>query len=129
MLLSMAPASSIEATSLSDVERRVLTRFAESVQADLGEDLHGLWLYGSRARGEPRKQESDVDLLAVTREGAADWKRVYWLLYDVAVAEGASPPLFSLHVHDVAWLAQRREIRSFYIAEVDRDKVVLAGAP
>jgi hypothetical protein len=107
----------------------VLTRFAESVQAELGEDLYGLWLYGSRARGEPRKEESDVDLLLIAREGAADWERVYWLLYDIAMAEGASPPFFSLQVHDEAWLAQRREIRSFYIAEVDRDKVVLAGGP
>jgi hypothetical protein len=32
---------------------------------------------------------------------------------------------FSVHVHTPAWLAQRREIRSFFIAEVDRDKVVL----
>jgi hypothetical protein len=30
-----------------------------------------------------------------------------------------------VHVHDQSWLAQRREIRSFFIAEVDRDKVVL----
>jgi len=32
---------------------------------------------------------------------------------------------FSVHVHTPAWLAQRREIRSFFISELDRDKVTL----
>jgi hypothetical protein len=35
---------------------------------------------------------------------------------------------FSIHVNTPAWLAQRREIESFFIAEVDRDKVVLSGS-
>jgi hypothetical protein len=30
-------------------------------------------------------------------------------------------------VNTPAWLAERRAIRSFLIAEVDRDKVVIAG--
>ena len=34
---------------------------------------------------------------------------------------------FSVHVHTPAWLRRRREIRSFFIEEVDRDKVVVAG--
>ena len=32
---------------------------------------------------------------------------------------------FSVHIHDVDWLTGRREIKSFYMAEIDRDKVVL----
>jgi hypothetical protein len=39
----------------------------------------------------------------------------------------ALPWYFSVHVHTPAWLAQRCEIRSFFLAEVDRDKVVLCG--
>ncbi|TMK42124.1 MAG: nucleotidyltransferase domain-containing protein [Actinobacteria bacterium] len=125
----MAQASALDTTSLSELERRVVSRFAETVQDELGADLHGAWLYGSRARGEPRKEESDVDLLVITRAGTDHRQRLYRLLDDVAMAEGASPPFFSVHVHDETWLAQRGEIRSFYIAEVDRDKVVLAGEP
>ena len=34
---------------------------------------------------------------------------------------------FSIHVNTLTWLAQRREIRSFFIAEVNRDKIVLSG--
>ncbi len=36
---------------------------------------------------------------------------------------------FSLQVFDEDWLAGRRAIESFFIREVDRDKVVLAGQP
>ena len=43
------------------------------------------------------------------------------------LALDALPWSFSVHVHTPAWLAQRREIESFFIAEVDRDKVVLGG--
>ena len=32
---------------------------------------------------------------------------------------------FSIHINTPAWLEQRRRIRSFFIAEVDRDKIVL----
>lgn len=32
---------------------------------------------------------------------------------------------FSVHVHTPDWLAQRREIRSLFVAELDRDKIVL----
>ena len=31
------------------------------------------------------------------------------------------------HVYDPQWLRGRREIESFFIGEVDRDKIVLAG--
>ena len=34
---------------------------------------------------------------------------------------------FSVHVNTPAWLARRREIESFFIAEVDRDKIALFG--
>jgi hypothetical protein len=34
---------------------------------------------------------------------------------------------FSVHVHTPEWLTARREIKSFFIAELDRDKVLLFG--
>lgn len=45
-----------------------------------------------------------------------------------ALAEDESPLTYSVHVHDEKWLRGRREIESFFIGEVDRDKVVLAGS-
>jgi Nucleotidyltransferase domain len=43
----------------------MLDRFVELLTAELGTD-HGVWLYGSRARGETPGEESDVDVLVVS---------------------------------------------------------------
>ncbi len=48
---------------------------------------------------------------------------------EAAVAEGADPSAFSVHLYDPDRVEQRRAIRSFFIQEVDRDKIVLAGRP
>ncbi len=98
------------------------------LRAKLGDDLRAVWLYGSRARGESGHAESDIDLLVLTRHGRSDFDLVYRTIYDAAVAEGASPAFFSVWVENPEWLAQRRSVRSFFIQEVDRDKVVLADA-
>ena len=47
---------------------------------------------------------------------------------EAALAEHESPFTYSVHVHDEEWLRRRREIESFFIGEVDRDKIVLAGS-
>jgi|GEM_PF-3581876 len=44
-----------------------------------------------------------------------------------ADAEGDSPVYYSLRIFDTEWLRGRREIRSFFTQEVDRDKIVLWG--
>jgi hypothetical protein len=38
------------------------------------------------------------------------------------------PWAFSIHVNTLAWLEQRRSIESFFIAEVDRNKIALCGS-
>lgn len=119
----------LEDTSLSPVERRALERFVELLRREVGDDVHSVWLYGSRARGEPPADESDVDLIVITRRGWDDLARVMKLMDQAAEAEGAKPAFFSVHVYDPAHIAQRREIRSFFIQEVDRDKIVLSGEP
>jgi hypothetical protein len=45
-----------------------------------------------------------------------------------ALAEGECPFTYSVHVYDPEWLRGRRKIESFFIQEVDRDKIVLAGS-
>jgi len=116
--------------SLTDAERRTLDRFVELLREELGDELRSVWLYGSRARGEPPHEESDVDLIVVTEH--AGWNEttpIYRLLEQAADEQGTSPAFFSVHVYDPAHVAQRREIRSFFFQEVDRDKIVLAGEP
>jgi predicted nucleotidyltransferase len=117
-------------TSLTPQESRVIGRFVGLLEAELGEHLRSVWLYGSRARGEPPSEDSDVDLLVVsTRKEPDDDLRVIELVFEAAAAEGANPARFSIKLYDPELVEQRRRIRSFFMQEVDRDKVVLAGEP
>jgi predicted nucleotidyltransferase len=114
--------------SLSPTERRVVDRLVERREAELGHDLVGVWLYGSRARGEPARRESDVDLMVIAKGDR--WtiqEKVTAIERDEAESEGLKPFLFSTQVNAPEWLEHRRAIRSFFIQEVDRDKIVLAG--
>jgi predicted nucleotidyltransferase/uncharacterized protein (UPF0332 family) len=116
--------------SLSDAERRALDRFVAAAQMKLGYELHAVWLYGSRARGEPpRDEDSDVDLLVVTTRPERDTPQyVRRIARDAAEAEGLEPfGHLSVVVTTPDWIAERRAIEAFYIQEVDRDKIVLAG--
>jgi predicted nucleotidyltransferase len=116
--------------SLSDAEHRVLERLGPALEAEFGSRLRSVWLYGSRARGEKPHPESDVDLLVVLdRRHWTDDDEVIRVVWGAAEAEGISPIFFSTLVYDGERIAQRREIRSFFIQEVDRDKIVLYGEP
>lgn len=123
-----ATANRLNAAQLTESERRVVERFASRLDDELRGDLRGLWLYGSRARGTAHP-ESDVDLLVIADGGRDRYGRLAGdLSEELAIAEGESPFNFSVHVHDQRWLQERREIESFFIQEVDRDKIVLAGS-
>ena len=116
--------------SLSDAERRALDLFVENLADALGSRLRSVWLYGSRARGEPPHDESDVDVLVVVDPKQAD--DLHTVGRAASAAEevtGVGPVLLSPLVYSSERVAQRREIRSFFIQEVDRDKIVLFGDP
>lgn len=118
----------LAAAQLTQSERRVVERLASRLDDVLGADLRALWLYGSRARRTARP-ESDIDLLLIADGGRDRYGRMAGdLSEEIALAEGESPFNYSIHVHDPAWLQRRREIESFFIQEVDRDKIVLAGS-
>lgn len=126
----MGPASPdpLAEALLTESERRVVERFASRLRDELGDDLHALWLYGSRARGEMHA-DSDVDLLVIADDGRGRCRRTAGDLSEAAaIAEGESPFTFSVHTHDLQWLRERRAIESFFIQEVDRDKLVLVGS-
>ena len=91
------------------------------------DDLDAVWLYGSRARGEPPQAESDVDLIVLLADPSdANHLDSIRLSHVAADAEGVST-YFSVKVYDRGWVEGRRAIRSFFIKEVDRDKIVLHG--
>ncbi|MBS1679224.1 MAG: hypothetical protein JST08_17745 [Actinobacteria bacterium] len=60
-----------------------------------------------------------------------DVSRLRWELTPrlerIADQQGESPVWFSVLVYDSERLGERRRIRSFFLQEVDRDKVVLFG--
>jgi predicted nucleotidyltransferase len=119
----------LDRATLGESERRTLERLVGLLEERLGEELVSVWLYGSRARGERPHDESDVDVIVVTQKGMDDWDLVDRALVEAAGAEGANPFWFSIQLFEPEWIADRRRIESFYLREVDRDKIVLAGTP
>ena len=117
--------------SLTADERRVVERLVELMRERFGGRLRSVWLYGSRARGERPGPESDIDLLVIADpDGDGDDVLAAILLVDRAAEElGVERPIVSIKVHDTEWLRGRREIESFFIQDVDRDKIVLYGEP
>ncbi len=122
--------SSIAVAHLSAEERALLDRYVEVLVGELGDELRAVWLFGSRARGEDTGEESDVDVLVLVDDDSwARKERIRALLHGTAAELGVKAVgwLFAIHVHTLGWLRDRRRIGSFFIDEVDRDKVVLAG--
>ncbi len=118
--------ATLAATSLSPAEQRAVDRFVAALEADLGDELLAVWLYGSRARGEPPGDEdSDVDLMVVTRTGGQELRH---FADEAARAEGLV--LLPLHpmVHHPAWISERRAVGAHFLQEIDRDRVVLFGS-
>jgi predicted nucleotidyltransferase len=121
--------------SLTPRERRVVARLLGWLRDDLGRDLLAVWLFGSRARGEADLAEldpdrrSDIDLLVVV--DSVDTTALSWKLRPrleaIADEEDESPVWFSAMTYDAERLRERRQIGSFFMQEVDRDKVVLLG--
>jgi predicted nucleotidyltransferase len=121
----------LASTSLSDDERALLERFAALLRERLGGGLHAVWLYGSRARAErPSHGDSDVDLLVLMDDDSWEGKRRVHDVLDDSARElhlESLTPWFMPHIHTQEWLHRRRKINSFFIAEVDRDKIVIEG--
>ena len=121
--------ASLDSAHLTSAERQALGRFVELLVTHFGSDLHGVWLYGSRARGEGNPADSDVDVLVITSGGRADRERVRKLKWQVYAEIEEAMMQISSQVHSPGWVKDRRAIEAFFIQEVDRDKVVLQGGP
>lgn len=99
--------------------RVLLDRYVRELRRRLGDELRGVWLFGSRARGEEPGEDSDVDLVVFVEGASWDGRMsVRRVLDDVAHELGLDAVAwrFSVHVHTLEWLAQRRDVRSFFIA-------------
>ena len=115
---------------LSVGERALLERFALELRSQQNGASKAVWLFGSRARKEDTGESSDVDVLVLTEDASWENKmRIHAALQTAAHALGleALTWSFSIHVNTPTWLEQRRRVHSFFVAEVDRDKIPLSG--
>lgn len=122
---------SLAEATLSDDERAVIGRFVERLEAELGDRVRAVWLFGSRARGEPVAALSDVDVLVIAdRGGFVHSAPFYDALHRAARELGLDEVAwsFSVHVHDESWLRRRREAGAPFIDEVERDHIDLVPA-
>jgi predicted nucleotidyltransferase len=114
--------------ALDERERDLLGRFVAALEEAYGDALDAVWLYGSRARGERPHDESDIDVLVVTR-GDRDDEALIATLWRVLDEMGNPHILVDPRQRSRAWVEDRRAIDSFFLRDVDRDKIVLNGAP
>jgi len=117
----------LEQASLSAGERRALGDAVDALQAELGDELLAVWLYGSRARGERTGEDSDIDLLVVVSDRRRLGRRAWGIVYEAAGEAHSEAFVFSTQVTDPRELAQNAAIESLYLHEVERDRVVLKG--
>lgn len=124
----MAPMAGLADAALDAHERDVLDRFVAALAREYGDDLDAVWLYGSRARGERSHDESDIDVLVVTRSDRDDTALIPTLW---RVLDDLDNPRIVVdpRQRSRAWVDDRRAIDSFFLRDVDRDKIVLFGGP
>ncbi len=101
---------------------RALRDFADTLRPVYGERLRGVYLFGSRARGD-HTPESDADVAVVLADG--DWN--YWdekmrladLEYDTIIATGAEPQGWP--VRESEWLNPERHRNPELVRAMQRD--------
>jgi predicted nucleotidyltransferase len=123
----MAVMAVLADANLDERERELLDRFVAALEQEYGHDLDAVWLYGSRARGERPHDESDIDVLVVTRSERDD-KPLIPTLWRVLDELGNPSVIVDPRQRSRAWVADRRAIDSFFLRDVDRDKIVLYGS-
>jgi predicted nucleotidyltransferase len=124
----MRPMALLADAALDEREREVLERLVRALADEYGDDLDAVWLYGSRARGERMHEESDVDVLVVTRSERDDRALIpiLWRVLD----ELDNPRVYvDPRQRSRTCVEDRRAIDSFFMRDIDRDKIVLHGRP
>lgn len=112
--------------ALDERELALVHRLADVLRETYGDDLYGVWLYGSRARGERTHDESDIDVLVITRSERDD-EQLIPLTWGVLDELGIRGVPVDVRQRSLAWVEDRRRIDAFFLRELDRDKIVLYG--
>jgi hypothetical protein len=117
---------SLATASLDAAERRALQRFVGLLRKRFADDLDAVWLYGPRVRGEPPQEGSELQLIVLLRHSSrSDRVTALELLWEAALAEGATQSYFSIRIADRASPERRRALDEFLAREVELDGIAL----
>jgi len=112
----------LDMIALTKREKEALRAFVESVRRSLGENLAGIILFGSKARGDA-KRSSDIDLLVIVKkEDIKDAHTVYKAASRTDLRWGVdiSPKMYSLDEYE-----REREIEAPFVKQVESEGVRL----
>jgi predicted nucleotidyltransferase len=107
---------------LSPHESVAVSEYARRLHQTLSDKLVGLWLFGSKARGDS-DSDSDIDLLVVLKTVQSETQWHIWDLgSDVSLEYDV---LLNAHIIDAARWADERQYRGTLWREIERDGVPL----
>jgi hypothetical protein len=105
-------------------------RFVGLLRKRFAEDLDAVWLYGPRVRGEAPQEESELQLTVLLRHSSrSDRVTALELLWQAALAEGATQSYFSIRIADRASPERRRAMDEFLAREVSSTGSLCSPAP
>jgi hypothetical protein len=118
--------ASLATASLDAAERRALQRFVGLLRERFAQDLDAVWLYGPRVRGALLQDDAELKLLVLLRHSSrSDRVAALELLWQAALAEGATESYLSIRVADRASPERRRAVDEFLAREVEPDGIAL----
>jgi predicted nucleotidyltransferase len=108
---------------LAPHESAAVSECASHLYQVLSHELVGLWLFGSRARGESGP-DSDIDLLVVLTTVQPE---VRWHIWELGADTSLEyDVLLNVHITDAARWDQERRYRGTLWREIERDGVPLS---
>jgi hypothetical protein len=121
---------SLASVSLDAAERRALRRFVGLLRDRFAEDLDAVWLHGPRVRNELLQDEAELKLLVLLRHSSrSDRVAALDLLWQAALAEGATESYLSIRIADRVSPERRRAVDEFLAREVEPDGIALFARP
>ncbi|NPV60817.1 MAG: hypothetical protein HPY75_14300 [Actinobacteria bacterium] len=110
---------------LFDLERSALARLAKDFKEELGENLEGIIIFGSVARGEERP-DSDIDMILIIKDGSEHVveSKITSVSNAAAAASGSPISAFLTTETELGKLQRKKDKRGMW-AEVFGEKPVI----